>query len=136
MAYATIVVATLVALSGLLPDMSEEGGTDFLMEPVVSGTSRLVLGAAALVVLGSAMLVALSPAGRRLRCPHDMKVLVPLLVAAAYIALTYRVASAAVGGANIGGGLLLLIGIPLVPGLLIIAAAYGWGGVRDGRHPD
>lgn len=82
-----------------------------------------VLAVAALAV---ACPVLLSPAGRQALGRTDVRVAAPLLFAGLYAAFTYRVLTAAVTGANIGGGLLLLVGVPLVPGLIVLAAVNAW----------
>lgn len=73
----------------------------------------------------------LSPEGRRTRRRADESVAWPLLVAGLYVACTYKVATAAVSGANIGAGLLFMLGVVAVPPLLGLAAYNAW---CAGRH--
>lgn len=58
---------------------------------------------------------------RREIAGRHVRVTVALLLAGLYAAFTYRVATAAVGGANIGAGLLFMLGAILVPALVVYA---------------
>lgn len=73
------------------------------------------------MILGALVLI-VSPAGARLRHRGDARVVAPLLAAGAYISFTYRAATAAVGGANIGAPLLVMLGLILIPALLAASA--------------
>jgi len=121
-AYLLFTAAIPVTVWGLLPDLSEEGGTDRMIEPLLSSTARIGIGVAALAVGVIALLVVLSPAGRALRRSGDLAVVVPLLVAGLYTSVVLRIATSAVSGANIGGALLGYLGLVLVPSLVAIAA--------------
>lgn len=76
--------------------------------------------------LAASLVVLLSPSGRQVQERTDFKVAAPILVAGLYVVFTYRVLTAAVTGANIGAGLLFLLGVPLVPGLLVLAGVNAW----------
>ena len=82
-----------------------------------------VLAASALAV---SLVVLLSPSGRQAQDRAEVKVAALVLVAGLNVAFTYRVLTAGVTGANIGGGLLFLLGVPLVPGLLVLAGVNAW----------
>jgi hypothetical protein len=62
-------------------------------------------------------------------------VLVPLLVAGAFCGAGWRVITAGVVGANIGGGLLLVSGVPIVVTLIGVAVVVAWSLRRQRRHP-
>ena len=121
-AYALLVAAVPFALWAFLPDMSEEGGTDYWLGPWGSDSARLPIGVCSLAVILGALVLIVSPAGACLRRRGDARVVAPLLAAGAYIAFTYRAATAAVGGANIGGPLLVMLGLILIPALLVASA--------------
>lgn len=122
-AYLLFTAAIPVAVWGLLPDLSEEGGTDYMIEPLLSSAARVGIGMAALAVAVIALLVVLSPAGRALRRSGDLAVVAPLLLAGPYTSVVLRIATSAASGANIGGALLSYLGVVLVPSLVAIAAA-------------
>jgi len=65
--YCLLAATTPFAIWGLLPDMSEAGGTDHLIEPVLADGTRVIVGFCAAVVLLVTLVVVLSPAGRLLR---------------------------------------------------------------------
>lgn len=122
-AYVLFTAATSVTVWGLFPDLSEENGTDRMIEPLLSSTARVGIGLAAVAVAVIALLVVLSPAGRALRRSGDLAVVVPLLLAGMYTSVVLGIATSAVSGANIGGALLGYLGLVLVPSLVAIAAA-------------
>jgi len=122
-AYVVVTVAAPVALFGLLPDMSAEGGTDYMIEPAIRDPDvRVAMGlVAAALLAGAAAVLRLS--GRADRQSADRRVLVPLLIAGLYSAFTYRAATSAVIGANIGASLLVLAGYVVVPCCVLLATA-------------
>lgn len=81
---------------------------------------------------GCAVLLAAASGGFLLRATRTgrldrrwWQVLTPLLVSGAVLGAGWRVLTAGVVGANIGAGFVLLLGGPLVAGLLLWAAARG-----------
>lgn len=58
--------------------------------------------------------------------PGFLSVLVPLVVVGAILGLGWRIMTAAVIGANIGAGILVLFGSPVILGLLILAGVSAW----------
>lgn len=84
---------------------------------------------AAFVLAGSA--AALRSSGRTARRPADRSVFFPLVIAGLYAAFTYRAATFAVIGANIGASLLVLAGYAVVPCCVVYAAASA---IRNRRH--
>lgn len=137
--YVAIVVAAPIVVWWLLPDMSAEGGTDHIVEPPdIPDAVRLTigLGASAMLVVGGA--VVFSPTGRTLRRPGDAPTVIPLMLGGAYVGFTYRAATAAVIGANIGGGMFIMAGMILVPTLVlystVTAAVNAWRRRRTRRQ--
>lgn len=55
-----------------------------------------------------------------------LSVLVPLVVVGAILGLGWRIMMTAVIGANIGAGILVLFGSPVILGLLILAGVSAW----------
>lgn len=96
---------------------------DHMVDPLPLGpTAELVLGIVACVVAaGAAALLIRATMSRRLE-PRWWIVLGPLVVAGVVVGLGWRVITAGGIGANIGGGLTLLFGLPFVAVLLIVAA--------------
>ncbi|MBN0044935.1 hypothetical protein JS756_12615 [Streptomyces actuosus] len=125
-----LVAAVPVAVWGLMGRQDAQGippsELDHAFRPpdVADGTAT-VLGVVALVlgVLGAALLVR---AG--LRGSLDNRwwaVLGPLVAAGALAGVGLRILTAGVIGANIGAGLVILVGGPLIGGLLLWALVRG-----------
>lgn len=129
-------VVSAPALLTLLPgdwfDESGEGLNRNVQPPDLPVSVHLLLAVVAGVVLATSLVVLLSPAGRRTVRRCDIAVAGPLVLAGLYTGFTYRVATAAVGGANIGAGLLFMLGVVVVPALLARAGYKAWR-VRTAR---
>lgn len=136
LAYALLSLSAGFVVWGLAPDFSAEGATDRMIEPKVSDEVRLAAGLCALLVAVGAVVAVRSPAGRALRRHLDAWTWVPVAVAGAYAGFTYHAATAAVIGANIGGAMLVLLGMALVPALLVVSAASAWRGRRRRNRAD
>lgn len=135
-AAAALVAAFPPAVYWLVGDASEPGlvDPDYLWEPPdwSAGAVRAVGAVAASVVLTS--FLGLVHLHRRARLPPAVLPVTGLLgLAGASVAVGYRVVTAGVGGANIGGGLVLLFGPPFVLGLVVVAGVIA---VRAGRGRD
>lgn len=142
-------VARVVLLSAspvvawwLVGDLSEGADAeDYLFKgPELSKTQQLRLGllAAVLFVAAAAVLGALL---RQRRVSWvELRSALPLLLAAFFCGFAWRVVTARVGGANIGGGILLMV----APIFLIGMIAWSWILARISRnsasemlgHPD
>lgn len=122
--------ALVVLLPGGWFDERGEGMTRNVQPPDLPNALHVGLAAAAAVVLMGSLFVLLSPEGRRARRRADVSVAWPLLVAGIYVAFTYKVATAAVSGANIGAGLLFVLGVVTVPSLLALAGFNAWRATR------
>lgn len=134
-ALAAVVIAAPLLLA-LLPGkwFDEEGvGMNRNVEPIdLPASLHGGLTLAAAIALGAGLLALLSPGGRQAVHRDDVMVAAPLLAAGLYIAFTYRVATAAVSGANIGAGLLFMLGVLILPTLVGLAAYTAW---RVRRRP-
>lgn len=122
--------ALVVLLPGGWLDERGEGMTRNVEPPDLPDALHVALTVIAAAVLVGSLFVLLSPAGRRVCRRPDVSVAWPLLVAGLYAAFTYKVATAAVSGANIGAGLLFMLGVVTVPPLLALA---GFSALRTNR---
>ncbi|HAS09147.1 MAG TPA: hypothetical protein DCS55_01295 [Acidimicrobiaceae bacterium] len=119
--------AFVVLLPGGWLDERGEGMTRNVEPPDLPNVLHVALLVVAAVALVGSLFVLLSRTGRRACRRADLSVAWPLLVAALYVGVTYKVATAAVSGANIGAGLLFMLGVVTVPPLLALA---GFNAVR------
>lgn len=131
------VLAAPVATWTLLGDLSSEGfdeeELDYLFRaPAVPRTVELLAGVAALAVLVVSALVI----GRALHLGHLRRpwlgTVVPLCAAGVVLGFGGRALTAGGIGANIGGGLFILFGLPLAGVLVAAAAINGWVEWRRG----
>ena len=88
----------------------------------------ITIGAAALA--GAATVALLRALSRRNLRREWVGVIVPLAAASAAAGLVYSVVTAPVIGANIGGGLALMAGVPFAVAMVAVA---GWRAVRARR---
>jgi hypothetical protein len=107
----------------LIGDLSESPGTDyFMLRPLTLklGSERISGALASVVAVVGLALVLRARWGRTALSVWDRALLLTLgaEVGAAFV---YRVFTAGVRGANIGGGLLLLMGVPVVAFMLALA---------------
>lgn len=117
----------LLTLPGNWFDENAEGSLDRnVVPPDVPAALQAGGGILAGVAVVASAVVLASPGGRETVRVEDVRVAVPLLVAGMYVAFGYRVATAAVTGANIGAGLLFMVGVVAVPTLLGFAAYAAW----------
>lgn len=135
LALASMVISAPMLLASLPGDWFDEDGEGLNrnVEPIdLPDPVHLAICILAVAALAVSILVLVSPSGRQVSKRAEVRVAAPVLVTGLYVAFTYRVFTAAVSGANIGGGLLFLLGVPLVPGLLVFAGANAW----RARHSD
>jgi len=126
-------VATWWAVGDLSTDLPDP---DYQIRPVAIGdTTEQVAGVSA-AVLAVAAVVALIHAGRAGRFDRRWwPVLVELMVAGTLCGAGWRVLTAGVIGANIGAGLVLWVGAPIVAALVGLAV-FDWLSVRaQQQHP-
>ena len=88
----------------------------------------VVVGAVVLFVCGSGLVM--TPAGRGHVGRREWLAMLPLLLLGLFVGFGGRVVTARVGGANIGGGLLVWAA-PVVMPLLIIWSAALWSRVPN-----
>ncbi|MDG2026510.1 MAG: hypothetical protein P8J50_05335 [Acidimicrobiales bacterium] len=104
--------AGLLLATALLGPVWSDGASfspDYLLESLVSAGARTALGfvGLGLIVLGGALILGRAPAG-----------LPPLVVLSILAALGYRVISAPVSGANIGGAMVIFVSAFVALGLV------------------
>ncbi|WP_433872163.1 hypothetical protein [Saccharopolyspora sp. CA-218241] len=99
---------------------------DYLVEPLrlPSWVNGAVVAVTALVVLGCALVLLRESRRGRLGRRHGV-VLGLLLVAGLLIGVSARMITAGVIGANIGGGIMLMVALPLAGALVLVALGYG-----------
>ena len=110
----------------LVGDVSETDivDPDYLVRPPqLSSSEELALGAGATALLVAAAFVVALAARKRVVTWLDLRLLVPSACLGVYLGFTLRVVTAGVIGANIGGGLLVL----LTP--VMAVAMVAWTGV-------
>lgn len=109
--------ATLAAawIVGPLDEPAAESARNYILEPPdLPGLLEVVLGTVGLVMMVAAGLAAWSR--RPLRAVWGIASVGGLVAG-----ICYRLVTASTDGANIGGGLALIVGVPLVAGLLCVA---------------
>ena len=106
----------------VIGDLSYEGSTDldYMYEPLRLTTGqRVAIGVTVAVVgLAASVLTALAYR-RRLVTRADLRVVLPLLLAGAYCGAAWRMMTAGVIGANIGGGLVVMFSPVFLLGMAI-----------------
>ncbi|MBQ1089680.1 hypothetical protein [Streptomyces sp. B93] len=134
-----LVAAVPVAAWGLMGQQDAEGFApaelDYAYQPpgVSDGTAALV-GAAALLLGGLALALLLRATRTGRLDPRWWQVLAPLMVTGLVIGVGYRVLTAGVVGANIGAGLTMLFGVPVVASLVSWALLRGaWLATHSGN---
>jgi hypothetical protein len=129
-AAAVLVAAVPVAAWGLMGQQNAGGVSsselDHAFQPldIPDGTAAMI-GAIALLLagVGAAVLVRASRRGSLDR--RWWEVLAPLLAAGLMVGVGWRILTAGVVGANIGAGLAIMFGGPVVAGLLLWALGRG-----------
>jgi hypothetical protein len=130
-----LVLAVPVLTWWTVGDLSYRGSVDldyFIQPPEIGAAAELAIGITALV-LATASVRALAQATRT----GDMDqrwwtVLLLLSIAGAGLGAAWRVLTAGGIGANIGAGIIIMIGPPMFIILVVCAALLGW---RIFRHP-
>jgi hypothetical protein len=134
MAAVSVVLAMRVVAWWAIGDLSEvvdRRHADYVLRPLQLGERiELGLGLGASVVAGVSLVVLAVATGRRSIERRWWAVLVPVLVVGALCGLAYRVMTAAVSGANIGAGMVVLFGpVLVVPALAW--SAWNWRMITD-----
>lgn len=125
----SLVLATPVAVWWVVGDVSSKGfdDLDYMVRPVeLPSVVEAVIGglAVVLVIVCGAVLGHALYRGRVRRAWSAT--VVPLFAAGVVVGAGWRVVTAGGIGANIGGGLVVLFGGPLVVALIVVAVANAW----------
>ena len=102
--------------------------------PQLNDTMTAIVGGASTAAVCVALVLVVSALRRHVVEFDDIRIAVPLVLGGLYAGLTYRVVTAGVIGANIGGGL-LIIATPFVVLVLVVWAALWRPRRRDRRPP-
>ncbi len=108
-------------------DMSYRGdpNPDYMFRPLpLTGGQELAITAAALTISAAAIVFSTVAYRRRLLGTADLRVALPVVLAGAYSGIAWRMMTAAVIGANIGGGMALMFAVIFLPAMVI------WFGVE------
>ncbi|MDQ3570584.1 MAG: hypothetical protein M3396_08185 [Actinomycetota bacterium] len=124
-----LVVAFPVAVAWVIGDLSttDDPRPDYAIRPPdIPPAMEHALGAFSLVAVVASTAALVWAWRREPPRPGWLSVLVPLVVAGAIAGLGWRVMTAGVIGANIGAGLTVLFGTPVVIALIILACVSAW----------
>jgi len=105
------VLLSPIATWSIVGDMSYKGdpNPDYMFRPIpLTGGQELAIAAAALTVSAAAVGCAILAYRRRLVGRADLGVALPLVLAGAYCGIAWRMMTAAVIGANIGGAMAVM----------------------------
>ena len=122
-ALAAIVFVTPVAVWAALPLGEDRLGLNRNVEPIaIAPEVKTVLALVVWAILLAALGALLAPAGRAATRRADVRVAVPLVVVGAYVAVTYNGMTQPVSGANIGAGMMFMLGCVLAPAMVALSA--------------
>ena len=130
-----VVLATPLAVWWIVGDISEVTGpyADYLFEPPsISRAIETSLGVGAVLAVAASAATLMWAHRRQGFSRRRVLSVVCLLLVGVIAGYGYRVLTAGVSGANIGGGLVLLFGPVMIIGLVIAAIALGVG---QGKPP-
>ncbi|WP_248832513.1 hypothetical protein [Frankia sp. Mgl5] len=100
---------------------------DYAVRPLdIPAGWMTTIGVIALLLAAAAAALLLHGGRRGAADRRRWQVVCPLVGVGVILGFGYHVATAGVIGANIGFGLVVLFGVPLVVVLLVLAAARGW----------
>ncbi len=106
---------------------------DFMVRPLpLSRAEEMAIGITATLIAVAATVVLVRSLAQRPADRRWLAVLVPLLAAGAVVGVGWRIVTAGVIGANIGGGLFMLVGPWIVLALVVGAAAQYYKLWREG----
>lgn len=112
-----------------------QGGSFFIKPPQIQPVVGHAVGAmAALIVVAGLVVLGLATRRGQIRPEWCWDVLAPILFAGLIVGAGGRVVTASVDGANIGAGLVLLVGPPLVLIMIVIAVVRTISLLRQGRR--
>ncbi|MDT3438961.1 MULTISPECIES: hypothetical protein [unclassified Pseudofrankia] len=108
---------------------------DYAVRPLDIPAGRMTtIGVVALLLAAAAAALLLHGGRRGAADPRRWQVMCPLVGVGVILGFGYHVATAGVIGANIGFGLVIFFGVPLVAMLLVVAAAREWALRAEARR--
>ena len=115
-------------IAELAPDeVGADAQPDYLVHPLrLSPATRATIAISAVAVVIAAAFVFAQALRRHEIRRGSLGVVVPLAAVAGAAGVVYSVITAPVIGANIGGGIALMAGIPFAAAMLGLAASRGW----------
>lgn len=128
LATAVAVATSPIVTWWLLGDLSESAtAEDYIYRaPELTRGQQLAIGLGATTLFAvSLCVIAIAVRHRHVRWV-EVRPAVPLLVAGAFCGFAWRVVTARVGGANIGGGLILMFGPYFLIAMIACACALAW----------
>ncbi len=118
-----LALSTAVVVWWMIGDLSEPDlfAPDYMFEPPrIAGTVEDAIGIVGSIVTTAILIVLLRALASRIT-RRQFAATVPVIALGAYVGFSWRVMTAAVSGANIGGGLLMLVAIVFVPAMAFLA---------------
>lgn len=139
MAASALLLATPVTTWWMVGDMTASGvdpsDADYWVSPPsLTGSTELGLGSGAAIVLLSAMAVLVVSTLRGRLSPRWWGFALPLVGLGLFIGWSFRVVTAGVYGANLGGGFVVLVS-PIVTSAALVVSARNWRALTAGDHP-
>ncbi len=130
LSFLSLVLASPVVTWWTIGDMSttKTQRPDYLLRPLMlSETAELLVGITATAAMLGSFISLVGLWRRRLIRWVDVGIVLPLLVIGVVLGVTYRVITAGVIGANIGGALMIMLFDPaIIICMLILSAAQCW----------
>ncbi len=126
---AVLVLAVPFAVAWVVGDLSETNDPrpdHVVRPPEIPAALELTVGALSVVLVIASTAVLVWSWRRERPEPGLLSVLLPLVAVGAILGLAWRVITAAVIGANIGAGLVMLFGPPVVLVLILVAGISAW----------
>ncbi|MDQ6837969.1 MAG: hypothetical protein M3137_06435 [Actinomycetota bacterium] len=123
------VLLSPIATWSIAGDMSYKGDPhpDYMFRPLpLTGGQELAIAAAALTVSAAAAVFVALAYRRRLVGRADLRLALPLLLVGAYCGIAWRMMTAAVIGANIGGAMAMMFAVVFLPAMIIWFGAELW----------
>ena len=131
-----LVLAVPFAVAFLIGDLSTTDVADdyFIRPPDIPDAVGWALGVTSLALVVASTAVLVQAWRREPPQPGSLSVLIPLLLLGVIIGVVGRIFTAAVIGANMGAGMLMFYGWPIVIALVAFAGISAWCGGEQGAR--